>query len=85
MSPLKLKLLVFERIDVPPGFNCPKDGLLTLRGMLTANQIKDPHALNPQGDHVRRVIKRGFSTNTTVGTLTRFMSFGRKYFPTGNM
>ena len=39
--------------------------------------------LKLQGDCVRRVLKRG-STNTTVGTLTKFMSFARQYFQTGN-
>ena len=39
----------------------------------------------PWCERVRRVIKRGFSTNTTVGTLTRFMSYGRKYFTTGDI
>lgn len=34
---------------------------------------------------MRRVLKRGFTTNTTVGTLTGFMSFVRQYVPTGNM
>ena len=53
--------------------------------MLSADQVKNPNALNLQGDHVRRVIKRGFSTNPTICTLTRFMSFGRKYLLTGTM
>ena len=52
--------------------------------MLTADDIKNPTNLNPQGDRVRRVLKRGFTTNTTVGTLTGFMSFVRQYFQTGN-
>jgi hypothetical protein len=52
--------------------------------MLTADQFNNPSNLNFQGDRVRRVLKRGFTTNTTVGTLTKFMSFVRQYFPTGN-
>ena len=83
LSSSKLKALMYERIDVPSEFKYPDDGLLTLRGMLTANQVNNPNTF--QGDHVRRVLKRGFTTNTTVGTLTRFMSFVRKYFTTGNI
>ncbi|KAG9092620.1 hypothetical protein FS749_015563 [Ceratobasidium sp. UAMH 11750] len=85
LSPSKLKSLMYERIDVPSEFKYPEDGLLHLRGMLTADQVNNPNSLNLQGDRVRRVIKRGFSTNTTVGTLTRFKSYARKYFSTGNM
>ncbi|KAI0033279.1 hypothetical protein K488DRAFT_48055 [Vararia minispora EC-137] len=85
LSPSKLKSLMYERIDVPSEFKYPEDGLLHLRGMLTADQVNNPNSLNLEGDRVRRVIKRGFSTNTTVGTLTRFRSFGRKYFSTGDM
>ncbi|OJT10160.1 hypothetical protein TRAPUB_13265 [Trametes pubescens] len=76
---------MYERIDVLSEFKYPEDGLLHLRGMFTADQVNNPNTLNLQGDRVRRVIKRGFSTNTTVGTLTRFMSFGRKYFSTGGI
>ena len=54
--------------------------------MLTADQLTNPNtASDLQGDRTRRVLKRGFATNTTVGTLTRFMSFVRKYSTTGNM
>jgi hypothetical protein len=84
MSESKLKSLMYERDDVPSDFKYPDNGLLDLRGMLTANQINNPTNLNLQGDRVRRVLKRGFTTNTTIGTLTKFMSFVRQYFQTGN-
>ncbi|KAG8866413.1 hypothetical protein FRB97_003985, partial [Tulasnella sp. 331] len=85
MSESKLKSLIYERVDVPSDFKYPDNGLLRLRGMLTADQVNNPTNLNPEGDRVRRVLKRGFTTNTTVGTLTRFMSFVRQYFRTGNV
>ncbi|KAM5533614.1 hypothetical protein V8D89_012727 [Ganoderma adspersum] len=85
LSHSKLKALIYHRIDVQSEFEYPDDGLLTLRGMLTAAQVNNPNTFNLQGDHIRRVLKRGFTTNTTVGTLTRFMSFVRKYFITGNL
>ncbi|KAF7321492.1 hypothetical protein MKEN_00670000 [Mycena kentingensis (nom. inval.)] len=85
LSPSKLKSLTYGRIDVPSEFKYPEDGLLRLRGMLTADQVNNPDTLDLHGDRIRRVIKRGFSTNTTVGTLTRFKSYGRKYFSTGNL
>lgn len=81
----KLKPLMYERIGVPSEFKYPDDGLLTLKGMLTVNQLNNPNTSNLQGDHIRRVLKRGFRTGTTVGTLTRFMSFVRQYFPTSNV
>lgn len=85
MSEAKLKSLIYERVDVPSEFTYPENGLLTLGGILTADQINHPTNLNLQGDRVRRVLKRGFTTNTTVGTLSKFMSFVRQYFPTGNI
>ncbi|KAI0247604.1 hypothetical protein BJV78DRAFT_1380229 [Lactifluus subvellereus] len=84
MSESKLKSLIYQRDDVPSDFKYPDNGLLALRGMLTADQVTNLTNLNFQGDRVRRVLKRGFTTNTTVGTLTRFMSFVRQYFQTGN-
>jgi len=84
-TPFKLKGLLYERDDVPSGFKYPEDGLLPLQGILTAEQVKNPDTKNLQGNPARRVLKRGFTTNTTVGTVTRFMSFVRKYFPTGNL
>ncbi|KIO20956.1 hypothetical protein M407DRAFT_10635 [Tulasnella calospora MUT 4182] len=85
LSSSKLNALIYRRNDVPSGFKYPKDGLLTLKGMLTADQVNSPNTLNLQGDPIRRVLKRGFATNTTVGSLTKFMAFARKYFPTGNI
>ncbi|KAI0667645.1 hypothetical protein C8Q78DRAFT_1071745 [Trametes maxima] len=84
MSESKLKSLIYERDDVPSDFKYPDNGLLALRGMLTADHINNPTNLNLQGDCVRRVLKHGFTTNTTIGTLTSFMSFVRQYFRTGN-
>jgi hypothetical protein len=85
LSSSKLKSLVYDRIDVPSLFKYPDNGLLTLRGILTAEQVNNPDNLNLQGERVRRVFKRGFNTKTTVGTLTRFLSYVRKYFTTGNL
>ncbi|EIW74087.1 hypothetical protein CONPUDRAFT_160466 [Coniophora puteana RWD-64-598 SS2] len=81
----KLKALLYKRDDVQSTFNYPDDGLLILRNILTAQQISTPDDKNAEGDLIRRAIKRGFTTNTTVGTVSRFMSFVRRYFPTGNL
>lgn len=80
-----LKGLMYERNDVPSEFKYPEHGLLKLGGMLTAEQIENPNTLDSGGDRIHRVLKRGFMTKTTVGTLPRFMSFVRKYFTTGNL
>ncbi|KAI0360066.1 hypothetical protein OH77DRAFT_1501754 [Trametes cingulata] len=85
MSEAKLKSLIYKDVDVPPEFKYPENGLLTLGGILNADQINHPTNMSLEGEHVRRVLKRGFTTNTTVGTLTKFSSFVRQYFPTGNM
>ncbi|KAI0030995.1 hypothetical protein K488DRAFT_71757 [Vararia minispora EC-137] len=82
-SEADLKALMYERIDVPSEFKYPEDCLLMLRGTLTAEQVNNPNSSDSQGDRIRRVLKRGVTTNTTVGTLTHFMSFVRKYFTTG--
>jgi hypothetical protein len=76
---------MYERIDVPSEFKYPDHGLLELGGMLTADQVENPNSLDAHGDRIRRVLKRGFKTNTTVGTLPRFMSFVRKYFTAGTL
>lgn len=80
MSESKIKSLIYERDDVPTDFKYPDNGLLHLQGTLTADDVNNPTNLNLEGDRVRRVLKRGFTTNTTVGTLTKFMSFVRQYF-----
>lgn len=79
------KRLMYERIDVPSEFKYPPHGLLPMRGMLTANEVNNRNSLDSQGDRIRRVIKRGFTTNTTVGTLSRFISFVRKYNISGTL
>ncbi|KAI0087748.1 hypothetical protein BDY19DRAFT_1010342 [Irpex rosettiformis] len=74
MSESMLKSLIYEHVDVPSDSKYPDD-----RGMLTADQVNNPTNLNPQDDHIRRVLKRSFTANTTIGTLTRFMSFVRQW------
>lgn len=75
----------YDRIDVPSEFEYPEEGLLPVQGMLSAADINNPNSKNLEGERIRRVIKRGFTANTTVGTLSRFMSHSRKYFATGNL
>ncbi|KAH7882272.1 hypothetical protein F5I97DRAFT_1816898, partial [Phlebopus sp. FC_14] len=81
----EIKSLMYDRVDVPSEFKYPENGLLHLQGMLTAEQVNNPSCLNLQGERIRRVLKRGFTTQVTVGTLTRFRSFVRKYSTAGNM
>ena len=79
------KRLMYERTDVPSDFKYPDYGLLPLRGMLTAEDIKSLNTSDEDGDRIRRVIKRGLATNTTVGSLSRYMSFVRKYDICGSL
>lgn len=73
---MSLKEFSYARADVPYILKHVEDGLLSLDGILATDQIINP---NPDRQQVRRVLKRGFATNTTVGTLTRFRAFVRKY------
>jgi len=79
----KLKSLIYGRGDVPSEFKFPSHGLLHLRRILTADEVKFPNSKDTQGDPIRRVLKDGYMTGLTVGGLGRFMSFVRKYFTTG--
>lgn len=79
LAPSTLKALFQGKYNVPSEFTYPENGLLATGGMLTAEQINNPNTLDHNDDLVRYVLKRGFTTKTTVGTLTRFMSFVRKY------
>ncbi|KAF9049028.1 hypothetical protein BJ165DRAFT_1464129 [Panaeolus papilionaceus] len=73
----------------PLGYYTGFHGLVALKGILTVDQLNEPttakrlefdpeSALPP-----RRVFKRGAKTNTTFGTLSRYMSHVRKYSPLG--
>ncbi|PPR01519.1 hypothetical protein CVT24_001889 [Panaeolus cyanescens] len=86
ISPQDFKRLMCEHINAPSEFEYPPHGLLHMTGTLTANDISSLDSRS-QGDPscIHRVIKRGFTTNTTVGTLSRFTSFVRKYTITGTL
>jgi len=71
--------LLYGRIDISVDFAYPERGLLPIRGMQSADDISNPDTLDIHGDRVRRVLKRGFATGATVGTLNRFRSFARRY------
>ncbi|THH28675.1 hypothetical protein EUX98_g5521 [Antrodiella citrinella] len=81
----KFKALMYDRTDVPSEFRYPEEGLLPVQGMLTAAEINNPNSKNIEGERIRRVIKRGTTTLTTVGTLSKFMSHVRKYSLYGHM
>ncbi|KAJ7584687.1 hypothetical protein C8J56DRAFT_155297 [Mycena floridula] len=66
-----------DRVDVPSEFKYPQEGLLPVNDMLTVSDIKNPNSKGLIGDRIRHVIKRGFTTKTTVGTLSGFMSHVR--------
>jgi hypothetical protein len=76
---------MYDRFDAPHEFVYPSEGLFKLRGILTQEEIRTPNNKTPQGDPIRRVIKRGFTTLTTVGGLSGFLSHVRRYFVTGNI
>ena len=79
----KLLSLIYGRDNIPSEFKFPDDGLMHLGRILTADEVKHPNTKDTQGDPIRRVLKDGYMTGLTVGGLGKFMSFVRKYFPTG--
>ncbi len=76
-------MLMYDRFDAPHEFVYPEDGIFKLRGILSDKQIRTPNNRTPEGDAVRRVIKRGFTSLTTVGDLSGFKSSIRRYFAIG--
>ncbi|KAH6899088.1 hypothetical protein BKA70DRAFT_1527182 [Coprinopsis sp. MPI-PUGE-AT-0042] len=80
------RLRIDERsYGLPSKFEYPYEGLLSLRGILTADQITKPDTSNIPVDHIRRVISEGSGSHTTVGTLTRYLAFVRKYSLLGHV
>ena len=76
--------LLYPRDDVPSEFDYPEDRIYHLRTILAAAKIKEPNSQDVKGDPTRFVIKRGFTTLTTVGRLNGFKSYLRRYGLLGN-
>ncbi|KAG8743140.1 hypothetical protein FRC10_000357 [Ceratobasidium sp. 414] len=85
ISPANFKKLMYDTFDASHELVYPPGGLFKLRGILTPEEIRTPNNKSPQGDPIRRVIKRGFATPTTVGGLSGFLSHVRQYFVTGSI
>ncbi|KAF9049011.1 hypothetical protein BJ165DRAFT_1342937, partial [Panaeolus papilionaceus] len=73
----------------PLGYYTGFHGLVALKGILTIYQLNEPTtakrlSFDPESElPPRRVFKRGAKTNTTFGTLSRYMSHVCKYSPLG--
>ncbi|OJT09444.1 hypothetical protein TRAPUB_14075 [Trametes pubescens] len=67
--------------DAPCEFEYPLSGLLELHGVLTEEEMRT----SPPAEAIRRVIKRGPSTLTTIGRLSPYTSHVRRYYPTGHL
>lgn len=76
--------LLYPRDDVPSEFDYPEDRIYLLRTILAATKIREPNSQDVKGDPTRFVIKRGFTTLTTVGRLNGFKSYLRRYGLLGN-
>lgn len=68
-----------RRYDAPRTFEYPLGGLLELHGVLTEEEMRT----TAPDQAIRRVIKRGSSTLTTIGRLSAYASHVRRYYPTG--
>lgn len=55
------------------------------RGMISSEDINHPTSQNIAGEKMRRVIKHGHSSKCTIGTMSKFISYVRKYDIPGNM
>lgn len=76
---MTLEKLLSDRKDGPSTFEYPGDGSIVLQNILTAQQLTNPEDTSL----IRRAIKRGFATNTTVGTVSRYMSLSCNHYLTG--
>ncbi|KAJ7200234.1 hypothetical protein B0H12DRAFT_1244484 [Mycena haematopus] len=75
----KFMSLMSPRDDAQSEFDYPEDRLFKLRDILTAAHISKPKSQDSKGDPVRFVIKRGYTTFTTIGRLAGFDSHQRRY------
>lgn len=61
-------------------FIFPDDNLLKLWGTIPEEEMREPKMLDKNDEPCITVLKRGRSTNLTVGRATTFVSYSRKYF-----
>ncbi|KAI0033139.1 hypothetical protein K488DRAFT_85147 [Vararia minispora EC-137] len=80
----KFMRLLYPRYDVPSEFDYPEDRIYLLKTILDAAKIKEPNSQDIKGDPTRFVIKRGFTTLTTIGRLNGYESYQRRYGLLGN-
>jgi hypothetical protein len=68
---------MYPHAAVTRSFEYPPERLLTLQGILSAEELCTP---NNEDSPIRYVIKRGLATLATIGCLTGFESHVRHYF-----
>jgi hypothetical protein len=85
ISPGNFKKSMYDPFDAPQESVYPPEGLFEPRGILTQEEIRTPDNKTLQEDRMCRVIKHGFTTPTTVGGLSGFLSHVRQYFPRGHL
>jgi len=64
----------------PRNFTFLEDNLLKLWGTIPEEEMREPKMLDKNGEPCITVLKRGRSTDLTVGRATTFVSYSRKYF-----
>ena len=64
----------------PRNFAFSGNRLLKLWGTIPKEEMREPKMLDRNGDPCITVLKRGRSTNLTVGRATTYVSYTRKYF-----
>ena len=64
----------------PHHFTWPGNRLLKLWGTIPMEEMRNPMMLDQNGDPCITVLKRGRTTNVTVGKVLRVIAYVRKYF-----
>ncbi len=74
---------MYPRADATTTFKYPDDRLLKLRDIISENEMHNPNMLDYDGEPCLLVIKKGNTTDVTIGRATGIFSFVRMYFNNG--
>lgn len=70
---------MYARNDAQSEFEYPEDRLFELHDITSADEIRNPSNRDLNNHRARYVIKRGLITKTTIGHISAFDSYVRRY------
>jgi hypothetical protein len=79
-TPVELTRKMHPNSKNSRNFTFPGDHLLTLFGTIPKEEMRNPQMWDKDGEACIMVLKRGRTTDLTVGRATTFVSYTRKYF-----